>query len=172
MPDLTLHLGVVDQPYADPAPARHPRKATKRPDRRGRRIRGKASSVLRTTGDVAEELEARYDVMAGFMLLHGQEVADALAEQMLGALEDLIAGAPAPNSLADVLSPAGEVIGETFREFIDREELSGLEEGVPTEAAMRGVSHRFAHPYAKDHPRRPSFVDTGMYRESFTSWVD
>jgi hypothetical protein len=115
-------------------------------------------------------LEARYDIMAGFMLLHGQEVADAMAEAMAGALEDLLVGAPR-SSLTEPLAPAMAVIGETFQEFIDREELSGLEEGVPTAAALKGVSHRFKHPYSKDNPRRPSFVDTGLYRDSFVAWT-
>jgi hypothetical protein len=171
MPTLVLHLGVIDQPYADPAPA--PRKAPKDSRRASKRPRGAkpAATPNQTTGDVAKILEERYDVMAGFMLLHGQDVADDLADAMVGALEDLLAGAP-PAALADPLAPAAEKIGERFREFIDLEELSGLEEGVPTAAALKGVSHRFKHPYAQGHPRRPSFVDTGLYRESFIAWTD
>ena len=170
MTGLVLHLGVIDQNYADPAPA--PRKAPKDSRRASKRPRGKKQvTANQTTGDVAKLLEQNYDVMAGFMLLHGQEVADDLADAMAGALEDLMAGAP-PAALADPLAPAAEKIGERFREFIDQEELSGLEEGVPTAAALAGVSHRFKHPYAQGHPRRPSFVDTGLYRESFIAWTD
>lgn len=150
----TLHLGVYDMPYADPPSS----------GKRGRRKSG-----VQTTGDVAEVLEQRYDVMAGFYELHGQEVANAFGEAMLDALEAVMSGRAPPSNPLD---PAMQDIGEMFREFIDREELSGLEEGVPTAAALKGVSHRFKHPYAKGHPRRPSFVDTGLYRESFVAWVD
>jgi hypothetical protein len=36
---------------------------------------------------------------------------------------------------------------------------------------MRGVNHRFMHPYAR-RPSRPSFIDTGLYVANFTAWVD
>jgi hypothetical protein len=139
---LVLHLGVVDAPYAD--------------------------DPGKTTGDVAEILEEKYDVMAGFMLLHGQEVAAALADGLAGSLESLMMGAPPPD---DPFAAGTATIGEQFREFIDREELAGLEEGVPTAAALHGVSHRFKRAYVR-RQRRPSFVDTGLYRESFLAWVD
>lgn len=164
----TLHLGVIDQAYADPPepPRRQPKahKGKQRP-----RKPAKTSNGLKTTGEVAQSLEKRYDVMAGFMLLHGQDVADALGESVRDALETVMMGGPVSS---DPLSQATEDIGELFREFIDREELAQLEEGIPTQAALRGVSHRFARPYAQGHPRRPSLVDTGLFRESFTSWVD
>jgi hypothetical protein len=38
-------------------------------------------------------------------------------------------------------------------------------------AALHGVSHRFKHPYAR-RARRPSFIDTGLYQNSFAAWVD
>jgi hypothetical protein len=166
---LTLHLGVVEQPYADPTPT--PTKAPKNAKAASKKPRGTKKPQMLTTGDVAEILEARYSVMAGFMELHGDEVADAMAEAMKDALEDLMAGAPMA-ALQDPLAPAMELVGEEFRDFIDKEELSQLEEGVPTEAALRGVSHRFKHPYSRMNPRRPSFVDTGMYRENFVAWTE
>lgn len=158
---LTLHLGVYDQPYADAPAGPLPR------PRKGRRARGPAP--VATTGDVAKVLEARYDVMGGFFLLHGDQVAEACAEAMSDALDASLAGHPVP---PEPLAPAMEGIADMFHEFIDREELAGLEEGVPTAAALKGVSHRFKHPYASGHPRRPSFVDTGLFRESFVAWVD
>jgi hypothetical protein len=167
----TLHLGVIEQPYADPSP--EPKKAPKDSKRASKRPRGKkvGGGGGQTTGDIAEILEKRYDVMGGFFELHGQEVADALADAMVGALEDVMVGAPVA-STESLLAPAMEEVGEKFREFIDKEELAYLEEGVPTAAALRGVSHRFKQPYARGHPRRPSFVDTGMYRESFVAWME
>jgi len=43
--------------------------------------------------------------------------------------------------------------------------------GIPTGAAEAGVNHRLLHPYAKDNPERPSFIDTGQYQADFKSWV-
>jgi hypothetical protein len=44
--------------------------------------------------------------------------------------------------------------------------------GVPTKAALKGINHRLRHPYRKSNPRRPSFVDTGLYVASFRAWME
>jgi hypothetical protein len=54
-----------------------------------------------------------------------------------------------------------------FRTYLDREE-----HGIKTLAARRGVSHLLPHPYSKNNPPRPSFIDTGLYRKSFRAWVE
>ena len=41
--------------------------------------------------------------------------------------------------------------------------------GVPTGAAKKGVNHRLKIRRGK---RRPSFIDTGILRTNFVSWVD
>ena len=59
-----------------------------------------------------------------------------------------------------------------FRHFLSQKEMDSLGvPGVPTKAALAGVSHRFKHPYAKRAPR-PSFIDTGLYEASFRAWVE
>ncbi len=163
----TLHLGVIDIPYDDPTP--RPKKAARtRRGRANRPRRTKKTPKHMTTGDVAELLEARYDVMSHFFDEDGQRIADAMAEALVGSFETVAMGGPAP---ADPLAVVADPIKELFHEFIDSEAMAGLEDGVPTAAALKGVSHRFKHPYARGHPRRPSFVDTGQYRESFVASV-
>lgn len=160
---IELVLGVVDLPYSDPSPP----KRVARP-RKGRKTRGRKSKV-QTTGDVATILEAKYGVMAGFYELHGQEIVEDLTEAMAEAIESLVSGAPVAQT---PLAGLGDKVQERFKDFLDREELAGVVAGVPTQAAVKGVSHRRRHPYAKGNPRRPSFVDTGLYESSMVAWVE
>lgn len=141
---LTLHLGVTDLPYAN--------------DPKGT-----------TTGDVAEILEGKYGVIQSWYDHREQWVADTMAEGMSGALESLLMGAP------PTLDPFGSSMSkgeQNFREFLDSSEVESYGiQGVPTQAALKGVNHRMKHPYAK-RARRPSFLDTGLYQSSYKMWVD
>lgn len=144
----TLKLGVVDIPYAG-AP-------------------GSKGQTSQTTGDVAEILEAKYGVMAYFADRHTDDIAGALTEAVEGSLENLMMGAPPSN---DPFGAATGKIEQMFRKFLDDEEMRG-QPGVPTKAAQRGINHRLARPYAHENPRRPSFIDTGLYQNSFTAWIE
>jgi hypothetical protein len=148
----TLHLGVVEQSYGF-TPAQ--------------KAAGKNYAI--TTGDVAEILEARYHVMEIFYQLHHQEIIAALEQSYGGAVESILMGAP---SAADPSAAATSKIEAMFQVFLDTREMEGLGiPGIPTKAALQGVSHRKKHPYKK-RPPRPSFVDTGLYSASFRAWVD
>ena len=64
-----LHLGVVDVAYESD---------------------GKPT----TTGDVAGYLEDEYHVMRTFLELHEQDIADAVAQQLMGLMENAKMGQP------------------------------------------------------------------------------
>lgn len=154
---LTLHLGVSDVPYVQPANAT-----------RGSSKTHAGKIRYATTGDIAEKLERDYGVMEHFFEWHGGEIAADLEEGLKGALESYALGAPVQ------LEPFGSGIAkveERFRDFLSTKEMDSRIAGVPTQAAQRGVSHRFKRPYAK-HPPRPSFVDTGLYEASMKAWID
>jgi hypothetical protein len=143
---LTLHLGVLVQPY--------------------RSSTAKAGSL--TTVDVAEILEAKYGVMEAFYRVHKDVVMGAVARSMEGALESLLMG-----RRVDTWGSATQLIQSEFRRFISSREAEKVGiPGTPTKAALRGVNHRLKHPYAKRNARRPSFRDTGLYMASFRAWVD
>ena len=150
----TLHLGVVEVPYGHEPPAAKTKKKTQQ-------ITGE------TTGDVASILEAKYHVMEIFWQLHGQELADGLTRSLLNSLEALLMGSPVTQD------PFGGALGEIedrFKQFLTLKEMDSLGyPGVPTRASLLGVSHRFKN---KRGSPRPSFVDTGLYENSFKSWVD
>ena len=157
----TLHLGVIDQQYRTSGPGY--RGKTGRPGRRR-----KAHIASRTTFDVAKILEDKYHVMETFYEAHQSEVVEAIANAYAGAVNTSWRTGRPP---ADLESTGVPKLKKMFNDYLDMEEMAGLGvPGVPTQAAIDGLSHRFAHPYAK-HPRRPSFIDTGLYEASFVAWV-
>ncbi len=162
---MILNLGVTDLPYADPEPAR---KVPKKPGKRPRKPAERQGSL--STGDVAEILEAHYHVMEHFVELHGEEIAHQIENSMQGALENLLSGAPVPAG-HDIFGTAMSEIEDVFKNMLSNEELEKIGyPGLPTQAAIKGVSHRFKRPYAK-RAKRPSLIDTGLYQSSFKAWV-
>ena len=171
----TLHLGVLDVAYSN-APTASARvtsnKATlrrlnsKTPPKAARTSNG----AFKTTGDVAAILEAKYHVMDAFFTAHQDEVIGYLEKGIEGALQNLALGAPGGN--VSFSAEAESEIETRFRQFLSLREMDHLNyPGVPTRAAQLGVSHRFAHPYAR-RGSRPSFIDTGLYQASFRAWID
>lgn len=140
----TLHLGIIELPYA-------------------------YGDTSMTTGDVAEILEGKYGVIQAWYDHREAVFAEALAEGMAGSLESLLMGAPAHG---DPFASATSKMETDFRMFLDSKEIDSYGiEGVPTQAALKGVSHRKKQPHKKREPR-PSFIDSGLYQSSFRAWVD
>ena len=160
-PMPTLHLGVLDIPYAYDQETK---------TKKGK-VRKKKKKITKstTTGEVAEYLENKYGIMEAFFDEHEEAIIEAVSESLAGAIESIATGAGAGN---DPYAAATYGINEMFRKFISNSEVEGVVPGTPTKAALKGVAHRKAHPYAKANPRRPSFVDTGLYEASFMSWID
>jgi hypothetical protein len=159
----TLHLGVIDIPYGPQPQA--PRKASKRP---GKARARKQSNTSITTGDVASILEAKYHVMEIFYEEHQGDVTSDLVDSLEGTVQSLMMGAPAS---IDPFGSATSKIEDRMKKFLDDREMERLGyPGVPTMAALMGVSHRFANPYKRRAPR-PSFIDTGLYQSSMKAWV-
>lgn len=149
MPQV-LHLGVLDVGYGQ--------------------ARKTVKVAVETTGQVAEWLERKYHIFEHFWEMHGQKIADALAQSLADSIADIAMGAPVPGN---PLQAAGQDIETMFRQFLSRQELDSLGyPGIPTLAAQKGVNHRLKHPYAKGNPPRPSFIDTGLYQASFKVWMD
>jgi hypothetical protein len=143
---LTLHLGVLVQPY---------------------RSAGKSVKAV-TTGDVAQWLEDKYEIMATFWRVREKQIGEAFENSFAGALESFVMG-----HRVDPWGPITQSIQSQFRDFISSKEAERVGiPGTPTKAALRGVNHRLAHPYASGNPRRPSFRDTGLYMTSFRAWTD
>jgi len=139
---LMLHLGVVDVAYTE-------------------------QGETTTTGDVAEILEEKYTVMGTFVDLHEDDIADALADQMAGLLENAAMGGK-----VNTKSLSFPKVDAMFRDYLDAGEWEQQKGNAPTMAAVKGVSHRKKRPFAKENKMRPSFIDTGLYQSSFRTWAD
>jgi hypothetical protein len=154
----TLHLGVVDLPYSEPPP------------KKGKRKKKGGGSNLKSTADVAAILEDKYHIMQHFAELHHEDIVHSLENAVEGALENLLSGAQHNPNMFDNAASEIEVM---FKDMLTNKELEGIGyPGVPTQAAIKGVSHRFKHPYAKANPQRPSFIDTGLYQSAFKAWIE
>ena|ERR1700748_1089791 len=145
----TLHLGVVELPYADKSGT--------------------------TTGDVAELLERQYKVFTLFYEAHEKDIVHALEEAYAGAVDSVMMDAPISENPAEA---AMQEIESLFRKFLSTglpTEFESLTYGdlfrpVPTKAAIKGVSHRFKN--KQSGTRRPSLIDTGLFESSFKAWMD
>ncbi len=142
-----LSLGVEDVAYSDPD-----------------------ASGATTTGQVAEILEDKYHVMRVFVELHGQSIADAIAQNIANDME-----AMANNeriSKAPLLDAMGK-IESGFRDYLGADEWQKTT-GQAIAAAQNGVSHRFKAvkgAKAKARGPRPAFISTGLYSASFRAEI-
>lgn len=143
---ITLNLGVVDVPYA------------------------KGQS----TGKVAEILEKNYGVMEFFAYKYQNDIAKAIETDLVDFIEDALSG---KSLQANPLAISCSKIETLFKDalamrFMDGSNFSNRP--IPTAASLGGISKRFKDKRNKQRKRgvRPSFVDTGLYRQSFKAWVD
>ena len=120
------------------------------------------------TVEVAKILEAKYGLFSAFYTKHQTDITQLLVDALAGALENLHMGAPVPSSPFDA---SMQKLQGLFRQFLYTSEVEQMGiEGVPTKAALEGVSHRtkkktYGH-------RRPSFIDTGTLELAFRSWME
>ncbi len=168
---MILNFGVIEQPYSTESYGA----ATKRRKiglaKRGKANapRAKSSGGMKTTGDVGKILEDKYHIMEIFYEETGAETIAGLLENSLArTMESILHGGPATMRFS---AQAESRIETVFRLWLGRRGLDGIEPGVPTKAAQRGVNHRFLHPYAKRAPR-PSFIDTGLYQANMKVWTE
>ncbi|WP_201471820.1 hypothetical protein [Escherichia coli] len=140
---MKVCLGVVDQPY------------------------GYGDEPEKTTFEVAQELEERYEIFSRFWEMHNAQIRSEVGEIVAYALINHIRyGAP---------MPGGEQLADTmtaFHTFLDREEMAGLTingNKVPTWSAIHGVNSRLK---IKRGERRPSFIDGGLFKDNFIAWID
>jgi hypothetical protein len=160
--NLTIHLGVIDIPYVHP-PSKVPqaKKGKKGP------VKQKVQSGTQTTGDVAGWLEKKYGVMQAFVDMQLPAIAVELEESLAGALENLMMGAPVGNG---PFVTAESNIAQMFKTFLAEGEIEHASvPGVPTQAALKGINHRLG--INRGAPR-PSFIDTGLYQQSFIAWIE
>lgn len=161
---------MLDQPYDTRSPMT--KRQIARAIRKGKPPKTHVARGTITTGDVADILEAKYHIMERFAEKYLDDIAEIVNDAVIGSMETLIRSAGSV-SVDSAINAAFPKIEEKFKDFIGTGEVESVGiPGVPTEAALRGVDHRLTHPYLKSNPRRPSFVDTSLYVDSFKAWSD
>lgn len=120
----------------------------------------------KTTFEVAEALEDQYQLFSHFWELHKDTIIREVGEDVAYALINHIQhGAP----LAQGVTLLSDTMRD-FNSFLESQEMEGLGvDGVPTEAALDGKNSRLKEKYG---PRRPSFIDGGLFKSSFVAWID
>jgi hypothetical protein len=119
----------------------------------------------RTTHDVADFLEAKYQVVERFVTDNERDIRALVKEQSERHARAVVKGRP-PNNLKLTTD-----IKQMFKSYILRKALDGRVAGVPTLASLRGVNHKLKHPYSKKNKPRQSFYDSGLYLQNFKSWI-
>jgi len=139
----TLSLGVQDVPYPDLSSS------------------GKTHRFI-TTGEVAEILEDKYQIMETFIDEHLDDVLEKMKDNLELKLNNYIG-----RNIDDEITFDIEV---KFRDFILNKEMDRLGvKGVPTKAALEG---RKTAKRIWQGPERPSFYDTELYLDSFSAEIE
>ena len=155
---IILHLGVLDVPY---------------------------TSSSDTSGAVAEKLEREYGIMEFFAEQQAAFISEALDKDLSNFLDNMLSG---KELKSEPFRGSCQKIEQLFKQSLTDEFMNGHSlkgRPVPTRAALAGVSHRFSDPYFMTRTskktgkvskvkrkRRPSFIDTGTYRQSFKAWIE
>ena len=148
--DVKLSLGVFNVPYES--------------EEKKRFFEGNDS--LHTTHEVAEFLEQQYGVMEAYAQSHNQTLTNCIANGFFNVLEEVVSGKMQSNPFETGL----EEIREDFQRFLTSYEAERVNiPGTPTLDALRGVIRRYN---VYEGPRRPSFVATGLYKESFAAQIE
>ncbi len=154
---MNLVLGVLDVAYSDASPG-----------------------GAKTTGDVAQILEAKYHIMETFYQSRQQKIGEWLAESVADAITAVVSGRHVQPTF-----DAEQQIEASFREFLNANEMAILgfltdserdyyltHTPAYTGAANAGVNHRKKHPYSQKNKARPVFIDTGLYVASMRAWIE
>lgn len=168
---MKLNLGFEDFPYPARYDAGSPLSASVR--KRRPKLLSRPQQTYgqgKTTGQIAAELERRYNIVDTFYAIEEDYIIDLIEEQALMDI-DAVMTMEEPSRKGMSFSETDK-IERKFRDNLAKRRYDGIIQGVPTLASLRGVSHLKKRPYAKSNASRPSFVDTGLYASSFRAWME
>jgi hypothetical protein len=124
-----------------------------------------------TTGQVATELEFRYEVLKTFYELHEKEIREIIEETIQGFI--VFVGQTGLKKDKRIYL---DRITPLFHSFLDNQEMDGIVDGVPTKRSLDGITHRRKKRVIKTKKGkvipRPSFEDSLLYRNSFKCWLE
>jgi len=134
---MRLNLGVIDIPY--------------------RNAEGTS------TGDVAEILEDKYQVMQRFFDMYDKDIVKDIEDGIAGAIENAFAGQKNPNLFAGSMSKTEK----RFRNYLDKEEhgIQLKKHKAPKAGARKKMQY-------KKVEHTTAFVSSGLFRLNFKAWIE
>lgn len=128
-----------------------------------------------TTGSVAAILEEKYGILSSFVETHQTEIRSDLQDAMANGIQEMINTGSFDNK---AFYTAFSKIQNGMKQFLSTQEIERVGiKGVPTEAALKGITHRIKKVRRgrvrlrnKNQTRRPSFIDTGLMESSYIVW--
>jgi hypothetical protein len=129
-----------------------------------------------TSYGVGTILEKKYTLFSSYVEMHHKDIEHQLCEAIVGAFETFQATGHVAKKPFDA---AGQELTLGLKQFIYKEELAGKVAGVPTQAALEGVTtrkvgrgKRAKFKRTKTGVRRPSFIDSGIFEASTKVWIE
>ena len=129
-----------------------------------------------TSYGVGNILEEKYTLFSSYVEMHQKDIENELCEAIVGAFETYQTTGYFPKN---PFISAGEELTLGLKKFIYQEELAGKVAGVPTQAALEGVTTRKVgrgkkskFKRTKTGVRRPSFIDSGIFEASTKVWIE
>lgn len=129
-----------------------------------------------TSYGVGKILEEKYTLFSSYVEMHQKDIERELCEALVGAFETFQATG---NIARQPFDAAGQELSLGLKKFIYEEELAGKVAGVPTLAALEGVTTRKVSrgkktkfKRTKTGIRRPSFIDSGVFEASTKVWIE
>jgi len=132
-----------------------------------------------TSVDVAKHLEKKYKLKQIFFRVKKNEISKQYQQSLQDALNDTIHGGFVPLDVNLLFGKANNTTSQMFRDMLNKRGFDGIAQGTPTLAAKLGISSRFKAGFTRKkvgnkfvRTDRPSFIDTGLYRNSSITWVE
>lgn len=129
-----------------------------------------------TSYGVGKILEEKYTLFSSYVEMHHKDIEHELCEAIVGAFETFQATGYVAKKPFDA---AGQELTLGLKQFIYKEELAGKVAGVPTQAALEGITTRKVgrgkkskFKRTKTGVRRPSFIDSGIFEASTKVWIE
>lgn len=152
-------MGFLNTPYTAQAKAAPMAFAKMHEARRKRHY-----SRTMTADKVAGYLEHKYQITQDFTRVHEEDIKElldgAIREVAIDALRKRIKFRS--EKIVQLMKPRTVQVDKLFRSYLDNQES-----GASVKAAVQGKRTG-----RKSRLPRPPFVNTGIYRASFRSWVD
>jgi hypothetical protein len=171
---MKIQLGFEDHSYVARYSPQSPLAAAKKVTKGGK-IRKMTSAQAsygqgKTTGDVANDLEKKFGIVEKFWEMEEDGVIKILETSYATSIESMMMGQPPLISM--LATKDTDKLIDRFKKNLTYRRYDGVIAGVPTRSAVAGVSHLRRDPYKSGRGSRPSFIDTGMYQQSFTVWEE